>query len=122
MSPRSPARTRRNLDTTSAPPPSGQRPQQVVEVAVAAAGLVADLEAVGQAGEHAHQVLDGPHLGAVDDLALLVEGADRDVLGVDIQADVKHKAPLEVEERDNHHPWSHVTRSTEASFIVSHRL
>jgi hypothetical protein len=99
----------------------GQRPQQVVEVAVAAAGLVADLEAVGQAGEHAHQVRDGPHLGAVDDLALLVEGADRDALGVDVEADVKHEAPPEAEDRKNHHPRSQVIRPTEASFIVSRR-
>ena len=36
----------------------GQRPQQVVEVAVAAAGLVADLEAVGQVSELRDYVAD----------------------------------------------------------------
>jgi hypothetical protein len=43
------------------------------------------------------------------------------VLGVDIETDVKPKAPLEVGERDNHHSWFHVIRSIKASFIVSRR-
>src|SRR5262249_33537906 len=68
---------------------------------VAAARLVADLEAVGPAGQDAQQILEAAHLGAMDHLALLVEGADRDALGVDIETDVKHKAPPEVEKRQS---------------------
>jgi hypothetical protein len=100
--------------------PGGQRLEQVVVVAVAATGLKADLEAVGQAGQDAHQVLEAPHLGAMDYLPLLIKGAERDAPGVDGEADVKHKAPPEAEERENH-PWFHVIRLTEASFIVSRR-
>ena len=51
-----------------------------------------------------HQVLKGAHLGAMDDLALLVEGTDRDALDVDIQTDVNHKAPPQVGQRENHYP------------------
>jgi hypothetical protein len=60
-------------------------------------------------------------LAAVHHLALLVVGTESKVLGVNIETDVKHKAPLEVGERDNHHPWFHVIRSTEVSFKVSRR-
>src|SRR5262249_55911727 len=99
----------------------GQGPEQVVEMTVAAAGLEADLEAVGQSGEGAHQVLDAAHLRAKDDLALLVEGTDGDPLGVSVETNVKHETPPKAEERDNQRPWFHVTRPTEASFIVSPR-
>jgi hypothetical protein len=91
----------------------GQRPQQVVEMAVAAAHLVADLEAVGQAGDNAHQVLAAAHLRAEDDLTLLVEGTDGDALGVDVESNVKHETPPKAEEHDNQRPWFHVTRPTE---------
>src|SRR5262249_4969453 len=57
-----------------------------------------------------------------DDLALLVEGTEGDPLGVDVETNVKHETPPKAEERDNQRPWFHVTRPTEASFIVSHRL
>src|SRR6516225_109142 len=88
---------------------------------VAATGLVADLEPVGQVGEDAQQVLDAAHLRAMDHLALLVEGTDRDTLGVDVEADVKHETPPKAEQRGNQRPRFHVTRLTEASFIVSRR-
>jgi hypothetical protein len=74
--------------------PCSQWPQQVVEVSIAATGLVTDFEAIGQAFEDVHHLLDGSHLRALDKLPLLVEGANRNVLRVDIETDVKHKAPL----------------------------
>jgi hypothetical protein len=70
--------------------PGGQRLEQVVVMAVAAAGLVADLEAVGQALEEPQQFAQGAHPGAVRDLPLLVERAGADVLAVDVEADVEH--------------------------------
>src|SRR5262245_16735693 len=81
-----------------------QRPQQVVEVALAATGLVADLEAIGKALEDAQHLLDAAYPRAVGHLPGLAQGADRNVLRVDVQTDVKHKAPLEIEERLNQAP------------------
>src|SRR5262249_23715714 len=46
----------------------GDRVEQVVVVAVAATGLIADLEAVGQRLEHPHHLVDGADLGAAHDL------------------------------------------------------
>src|SRR5262249_35297254 len=40
---------------------------------------------------------------------------------LDVEPDMNHKAPPDVVERGNH-PWLHVIRLTEASFIVSRRL
>src|SRR5262249_35458965 len=79
--------------------PRRQRSQQVVEVAVAATGLVADLEAIGQALEDLHHRLDASYPGAVSHLPRLAQGADGNVLRVNVQTDVKHKAPLEIEKR-----------------------
>src|SRR5215469_13456953 len=70
--------------------PRGDRAEQIVVVAVAATGLVADLEAVGQRLEDPHHLVDGADLGAADDLPGLAEDADRDTLVVDIEPDVEH--------------------------------
>src|SRR5262249_3049403 len=99
----------------------GQRAQQVVVVAVAAASLVADLEAVGQALEEAQHLLDAAHLGAVGDLPCLAEYADRNALAVDIEPDVEHKCLPKSGYVRTCATWFHVTRPTEASYIVSHR-
>ena len=58
-------------------------------MAVAAAGLGADLEAIGQRLEDAHHLVDGADLGAANDLPGLAEDADRDALVVDIETDVE---------------------------------
>jgi hypothetical protein len=60
-------------------------------MAVATAGLVADLEAVGQVLEEAPHLLDAAHSRALDDLPGLAEHAEGDVLGVDVEPDVKHR-------------------------------
>src|SRR5262245_710315 len=65
-----------------------------VVVARPPAGLVADLEAIGQALEDSHHLVDGAALGAADDLPGLAEGADRDALVVDIETDVEHACLL----------------------------
>jgi hypothetical protein len=70
--------------------PRGQRPQQVVVVAVPATRLVADLEAAGQAPENAEHLLDAAHLGAAGDLPGLAEHADGDARAVDVEPDVEH--------------------------------
>src|SRR5262249_35919865 len=75
--------------------PWGQRPQQVVVVAIAAAGLVADLEAAGQGLEDPQHLFQAADLATLDELPLLAEHAKRDALRVNVQSDVKHKAPLE---------------------------
>src|SRR5215469_7287364 len=75
--------------------PRGDWAKQVVIVAVAATGLVADLEAVGQALEDLQHLLDAPHARAVGYLPSLAQDANRNVLRVNVQTDVKHKAPLE---------------------------
>src|SRR5262249_33677676 len=72
-----------------------QRLEQVVVVAVAAAGLVADLEAVGQGLEDPQDLVQAPHPAALAELPLLAEHAERDVLRVNVKTDVQHKAPLE---------------------------
>ena len=46
----------------------GQRPQDVVVVSVAAAGLVADLEAVGQGLQDPQDLVQAAHLAALDEL------------------------------------------------------
>src|SRR5438445_9313778 len=101
--------------------PCGQRAQQVVKIPITATGLVADLEAIWEIAEDSHRVLDASHLAAMDNLPCLVEGASRNVGSVNVETDVKHKAPLKVEERHNLHRYFHVIRLTEASFIVSLR-
>jgi hypothetical protein len=58
-----------------------------VVAAVAAARLVADLEAVGQRLEDPHHLVDGADLGAANDLPGLAEDADSDALVVDIEPD-----------------------------------
>jgi hypothetical protein len=71
-------------------PPRGQRLQQAVVVAVEAGGLVAEVEAVGEAPEDAQHLLEALHLGAVGELPRLAEHADCDALAVDVEADVEH--------------------------------
>src|SRR5262249_47058643 len=99
--------------------PRGDRTEQVVVVAVAAAGLVADLEAIGQALEDPHHLVDGPHLGAAGDWPGLAEHADRDALAVDIEPDVEHGCLLNSVYPGTAATQFHVTRLTGASFIVS---
>ena len=71
--------------------PGGQRLEQVVVMAVAAARLVADREAVGQPFEQAQHLVDAAHAGALDDLPGLAEHAEGDVLAVDVEPDVEHE-------------------------------
>jgi hypothetical protein len=59
-----------------------------VEVAAAAAGLEADLEAVGQYLEDPQDLVQATHLAALDELPLLAEHAEGDTLRVNIQTDV----------------------------------
>src|SRR6185295_5647024 len=77
--------------------PRTQRPQQVVEVAIPATGLVANLEAIRQVLEDLHHLLDPSHPRAVGHLPSLAQRADRNVLRVNIETDVKHDAPPESE-------------------------
>src|SRR5262245_39848853 len=70
-------------------------------VAVATTGLVADLEAVGQGLEKPQDLVQAAHLAALDELPLLAEHAEGDTRRVNIQTDVKHKSPLEIEERQS---------------------
>src|SRR5690348_6464746 len=90
-------------------------------MAIAAAGLVTDLEAVRQPPEDAQHLLDAAHASTPNELAVLVEHADGDALGVDVESDVKHGNLLKSECVRTSTSWSHVTRLTEASFIVSRR-
>src|SRR5262249_54954661 len=99
--------------------PRGDRAQQVVVLAVAAAGLVADLEAVGQGLEGPHHLVDGADLGAADDLPGLAEDADRDALVVDIEPDVEHGCLLKSMHLGTAATEFQVSRLTGASFIVS---
>ena len=99
--------------------PRGDRAERVVVVAVAATGLVADLEAVGQGLEDPHHLVDGADLGAADDLPGLAEDADRDALVVDIEPDVEHGCLLKSLYLGNATTGFQVTRLTGASFIVS---
>src|SRR6516164_7422742 len=75
--------------------PRGQWLEQVVVVAVATTGLVADLEAIGQVLEDPQHLLQSTDLAALDELPLLAEHAERDALRMNVKTDVKHKAPLE---------------------------
>ena len=91
----------------------------IVVVAVAATGLVADLEAVGQRLEEPHHLVDGANLGAAEDLPGTAEDADRDALVVDIEPDVEHGCLLKSMYLGTAATRLHVTRLTEASFLVS---
>jgi hypothetical protein len=62
---------------------------------------LADLEAIGQPFEDSHHLLDGPHLGAADNLPCLAEHTDGDPLAVDIKPDVKHQYLLKSGVREN---------------------
>jgi hypothetical protein len=99
--------------------PGGDRTQQVVVVAVAAAGLVADLEAVGQRLKEPHHLVDGADRGAADDRPGLAEDADRDALVVDIETDVKQGCLLKSMDLGTVVTGFQVIRLTAASFIVS---
>src|SRR5262249_33813341 len=107
--------------STGMPPgdPSGDRTEQAVVVAVAATGLVADLEAVRQRPEDPHHLVDGADLGAAGHLPGLAEDADRDALVVDIETDVEHGCLLKSLYLGTAATVFQVTRLTEASFIVS---
>src|SRR5262245_43354461 len=71
--------------------PRRQRVQQVVVAAVAAAGLVADLGAVGQAVQDAEQRLEAAHLATAHQQPGFVEYADRYTRGMDVESYVIHK-------------------------------
>jgi hypothetical protein len=88
-------------------------------VAIAAARLVADLEAVGQSLEDPHHLIDGTDLVAAGDLPGLAEDADSDALVVDIETDVKQECLLKSMYLGTAATVFHVTRLIEASFIVS---
>src|SRR4051812_21613236 len=94
--------------------PRGQRAQQVVIVAVAATGRVADLEAVGQAAEDAQHLLDASYAGAVDNLPGLVESAEGDVAAVNIEPNVQQRGLLKSESVKTCTTYFHVTGLTEA--------
>jgi hypothetical protein len=94
-------------------------PPQVVVVAVAAAGLVADREAVGQGLEDPHHLVEGANLAAADDRPRLAEGADRDALAVDIEPGVEHGCLLKSMDLGTAATGFHVTRLTGASFMLS---
>src|SRR5262249_42081558 len=101
--------------------PSRQGLEQVVVVAVAAAGLVADLEAVGQALEDGEHLLDAAHLAASHQLPRLVQYADRDTFGMDIESYVVHNDLHKSGYARTQTTYLYVTRLTEAPFIVSRR-
>src|SRR5262249_57938115 len=82
-------------------------------------GLVARQEEGGQCREEAQHVGDGADLGATGDLPGLAEDADRDALIVDIETDVEHGCLLNSMDLGTAATGFHVTRLTEASFIVS---
>src|SRR5207237_943882 len=92
---------------------------QVVRAAVAAAGLVADLEAVGQGLEGPHHLVDGADLSATGDLPRLVEDAERDALVVEIEPNVEHGCLLKSMYLEDAATVFQDTRLTAASFIVS---
>src|SRR4029079_18317475 len=100
--------------------PLRQRAEQVMVVTIPATGLVADLEAIGQAFEDAHHFVNRPHLRAAGDLTRLAEHADRDAFAVDIEPDVEHECLRKLGDVRNSATKFHATRLTEASFIVSH--
>jgi hypothetical protein len=79
----------------------GQRPQQVVEVAVAAAGLVADLEAIRQALEDMEHLLEAPHLGAAEHLSGFAEDADGNAFAVNVEPDVEQSCLHKSESHNN---------------------
>src|SRR5262249_18018555 len=66
-------------------------------------------------------LVEAAHPAALGELPLVAEHAEGDALRVKIQTDGKQKAPLEIEERQSQYAELHVTRLTEASFIVSRR-
>jgi hypothetical protein len=99
--------------------PRGDRTEQVVVVAVATASLVADLKAVGQRLEDAHHLVNGADLGAANDLPGFAEDANRDPLVVDIETDVEQMCLLKSMYLGIAATEFHVTRLTEASFMVS---
>src|SRR5579864_1921890 len=94
--------------------PRGQRAQQVVVVAVPATRLVADLEAIGQALEDSHHLVDRPYLGAAGDLPRLAEHAERNAFAVDIEPDEEHECLLKLGYVRTSTTVFHVTRLTEA--------
>jgi hypothetical protein len=95
--------------------PSGDRVEQVVVMAVAATGLVADSEAVGQGLEEVYHLVDGADLGAADDRPGLAEDADGDALVVEIESDVEQGCLLKSLDLGNAATGFQVTRLTGAS-------
>jgi hypothetical protein len=100
--------------------PGRQRLEQAVVVAVAAAGLLADLEAVGQALEGAQHLLNAADLAAAHRLSSLVQDTDRDTFGMDIESYVIHNDLHKSGHAETQATYLHVTRPTEAPFMVSH--
>jgi hypothetical protein len=94
----------------------GQRLEQVVVVAVAAAGLVADLKLIRQPLEEAQHLFQTAHTRPLDDLPGLAKHTNGDMLGVDVEPDVQHGNLLKSECARTSTSWFHDTRLTEASF------
>jgi hypothetical protein len=99
----------------------GQGLQQVVVVAVAAAGLVADLEAVGQALEGAEHLLDAADLAAAHPPPRIVQYTFKDTFYMYIEYYVIHNDLHKSGCAGTQATYLHVTRLTEAPFIVSRR-
>jgi hypothetical protein len=51
--------------------------------------------------EDPQDLVQAAYLAALNELALVAEHAEGDALGVNVQTDVKHKAPLEIEEHQS---------------------
>jgi hypothetical protein len=62
--------------------------KQVVKVAIATAGLVADFKSVFLSFKNLHHLVDRSNFLSTDHLTCLVENADEDVLAVDIESNV----------------------------------
>jgi hypothetical protein len=90
-----------------------------VVVAVAATGLGADREAIGQALEDPPHRVEGADLGAAGDRPGLAEHADREALVVEIEPDGEPGCLLKSLDLGNAATEFQVTRLTGASFIVS---
>jgi starvation-inducible DNA-binding protein len=97
-----------------------ERSVQLVGVAEGTARMVVKRSTLRE--YPAHAVGGHSHVDALS-AALARKAIDpaNELGDLDVEPDVNHKAPPEVVERENH-PWLHVIRLTEASFIVSRRL
>ena len=70
--------------------PASPHAQQLEKPAISSARLEANLEAIGEPFENAHQLVDLTHLIPPVDFPVLIENTNRNVLGVNVQPHVKH--------------------------------